>query len=378
MPGLVSATAPAAAVFLVLLLAEPTAAQPATERTPNLAGPWVTSPWNLHFAFAHRFEVVGDDADVSDIFGDGTIVNYPTFDVALGLPADLMTGVRYSSNSVVVGNANEWQPYLKWAPLRGTDDGALSLATTVAWNGAAQSVDGEVTARTQAGPLFLLAAVRGYSDVFDRPAGADDEAIGLAGGLGVRLNRYLALTADASDLVAGPDAPAAWSAGLQIGIPYTPHTLSLQATNVYSGTLQGTATGDRSTTFWGFEFTVPFSGVARWGEVFGGGDADEPDAAPARGAEAPPEPVVEVPIGGFEFGDGELRIPAGTTVRWVNRDPVGHTSTADDGSWSSPLIGPGESYSRVFDGPGRYAYHCTPHPFMEGAIVVTSKREEGS
>lgn len=352
-------------------------AQPATERTPNLSGPWVTSPWNLHFQFAHRFEVVGQDADVSDIFGDGSIVNYPTFDLAVGLPSDLMTGFRYSSNSVVVGNVNEWQPYLKWAPIRGAADGALSVAATAAWNGAAGSLDGELTARTRLGPVYALGAVRGYSDVFDRPAGADDEAVGLAGGLGVRLNRYLAVAADVSDLVAGPETPAAWSAGLQIGIPYTPHTLSLQATNVYSGTLQGTATGDRSTTFWGFEFTVPFSGFARWEKIFGGEDGGL-DGRPARGGvEAPPEsgPVVEVPISGFSFAETELRVEPGTTVRWVNEDPVAHTTTSDEGLWNSALLGPGESYSRTFRTPGRHPYHCTPHPYMEGAILVTPEEE---
>lgn len=363
-------------------------AQPATERTPNLPGPWVTSPWNLHFQFAHRFQVVGADADVSDIFGDGSLVNYPTFDVALGLPDDLMTGVRYSSASVLVGGSNEWQPYLKWAPVRGTGDGELSVASTLAWNGAAGSVDGELTARTRAGPVYAIGSVRAFSDVFDLPAGEDDEALALGGGIGLRLTRYLAVAVDAGDLVAGPEAPMGWSAGLQIGIPYTPHTLSLQATNVYSGTLQGTVTGDRNDVFWGFEFTVPFSGFARWGRIFGGDDGDggEPGGRlPPAGGEAEDPPaadaaeagaagrVVEVPISGFAFGTAELRVRPGTTVRWVNRDPVGHTSTSDDGVWDSALLGPGESFSRTFREPGRYPYHCTPHPYMEGVVVVTSE-----
>lgn len=378
----------ATAALLVAGAAGGLDAQPTTERTPNLVGPWVTSSWNLHFSFAHRFEVVGEDADVSDLFGDGSVVNYPTFDLALGLPAHLMTGVRYSSNSVPVGGSNEWQPYLKWAPVRGAGDGEVSLAATAAWNGAAQSVDGEITARTSAGPVYLIGAVRGYSDVFDRPAGADDEALGVAGGVGLRLGRYVALAADASDLVAGPDAPAAWSAGLQVGIPYTPHTLSLQATNVYSGTLQGTATGDRSTVFWGFEFTVPFSGFARWGEVFGGGTGGEGGGAPQRAPEGAPDErpaaagpaagreVVEISVSNFSFGEGTVRVRPGTTVRWVNEDPVAHTSTADDGLWDSALIGPSESFSRTFREPGRYPYHCTPHRFMKAEIVVVTGEED--
>ena len=43
---------------------------------------------------------------------------------------------------------------------------------------------------------------------------------------------------------------------------------------------------------------------------------------------------------------------------------------ADEGSFDSGLIEPGRSYERVFDRPGDYAYHCTPHPFMTGHVIV--------
>jgi plastocyanin len=346
-----------------------------------MTGTWVTSPLNLHFQFAHRFEVAGDEADVTDLFGTARVVNYPTFDVGLGLFPDAMAGVRYSSNSRIARQVNEWQPYVKYAFLRGSGDGEVSLSMTGAWNGATQSVDGELAAQTRFGPVLLLGAVRGFTDAFALPSGADDEALALAGGAGVRLNRYVTLAADVSDIVAGIDVPgddgasdphAAWSAGLQIGIPATPHTLSLQATNVYSGTLEGSSTGDPDAIFWGFEFTVPFSGFARWGELFGG---DEGRAAPGGGAaEARPAPtgdVVEIEMSDLAFGPGEIEIEPGTTVRWVNRDPVVHNTTSEDDLWDSPLLGPGETWTRTFEETGRYTYTCTPHPFMEGTIIVT-------
>ncbi|MFQ5889497.1 MAG: cupredoxin family copper-binding protein [Gemmatimonadota bacterium] len=84
--------------------------------------------------------------------------------------------------------------------------------------------------------------------------------------------------------------------------------------------------------------------------------------------------VVEIEISRFSFGRRELTIPVGTTVRWVNKDPVGHTSTSDRGDWGSPLIGPGETYEFTFESPGRFSYHCNPHPFMKAVIVV---REDG-
>lgn len=370
------------AASLLALPARPAEAQPVNQRSPNMTGTWVTSPLNLHFQFAHRFEVVGADADVTDLFGDAVVVNYPTFDVGLGLFSGAMTGVRYSSNSRIARQVNEWQPYLKYAFLRGAGDGELSLSITGAWNGATQSVDGELAAQTRFGPILLLGAVRGFTDAFALPAEADDEAVALAGGAGIRLNRYVTLAADISDVVAGVDVPGdeaasdphtAWSAGLQIGIPATPHTLSIQATNVYSGTLEGSSTGDPDAVFWGFEFTVPFSGFARWEELFGG---DEGDSGSAEGREARPAEtgdVVEIEISDLEFGTPELRIAPGTTVRWINEDPVAHNTTSDEGLWSSPLIGPSETWSRTFEEPGTYPYHCTPHPFMKGTIIVTER-----
>lgn len=379
--------AAALALPLALVAAEGAAAQPLTERTPNLAGTWVTSPWNLHFQFAHRFQVAGPDSDISDIFGDGNIVNYPTFDVALGLFDGGMAGFRYSSNSPGAGLQNEWQPYVKYAPLRGLGNGVFSVSVLAAWNGANQSFDGELAAEARSGPILLSGAVRAFSDVFDLPPGEEDEALALAGGVGLKVNRYVTLAADVADLVAGPDGDVAWSAGLHVGIPYTPHTFSIMATNVTSGTLAGSSVGSRTflpegaipPIFWGFEFTVPFSGFARWGRIFDPEELREPEP-PLRGPEqrprverlrdVPGRRVVEVEMTRLSFGEGELRIPVGTTVRWVNRDPVAHTSTSEEGVWSSPLIGPGETFERTFDEAGEYRYHCIPHPFMRAVVIV--------
>lgn len=350
---------------LAVLLATPSEAlaQPLTERTPNLQGTWITAQRNLHFQFSHRFRTTG--GDVTGLFGDARVVNYPTFELSYGLFEGAMAGFRYSSRSLVAGSPNEWQPYLKYSPRRLSGDG-VSVSLQGAWNGASQSLDGELAAQAAPGRFLLLGAVRGFSSIYDLPAEESDEAVALAGGVGFRLNRYITLAADVADVVAGPDGPAAWSAGLHVGIPYTPHTFSLMATNVTSATLQGTSTGLRDQVFWGFEFTVPFSGFARWGQIFQPEELTEREDLPEDGRR-----VVEVEISSLAFGPSELRIPPGTTVRWVNRDPVAHTATADDGSWGSPFMGPGETYAHTFEDPGRHAYHCAPHPFMEAVVVVT-------
>ena len=61
---------------------------------------------------------------------------------------------------------------------------------------------------------------------------------------------------------------------------------------------------------------------------------------------------------------------AGTRIRWINEDQLEHSVTADGGSFDSGLIGPGKVFERVFDRPGTYAYHCMPHPFMAGRVIV--------
>ncbi len=359
---------PVAAAAAAVLLAPPVNAQPLTERTPNLQGTWITAHRSLHFQFAHRFRTAG--GDVTDLFGETRIVNYPTFELGYGLFDGAMAGFRYSSNSLLAGQPNEWQPFVKFAPRRLSADGRPSVSFLAAWNGAAESLDGELSVQAAPGPLLLIGAARGFTDLYDLPPEREDEALALAGGAGVRLNRYVTLAADVADVVAGPHGPAAWSAGIHVGIPFTPHTVSIMATNVTSGTLQGTSTGVRGEAFWGFEFTVPFSGFARWGRVIRPEGGERPGDEPGPPAAVEAGDAVELEISGFAFAPQELRVTPGTTVLWVNRDPVAHTATADDGSWSSPLVGPGETWERTFEEPGRHSYHCAPHPFMTAVVVV--------
>lgn len=80
-----------------------------------------------------------------------------------------------------------------------------------------------------------------------------------------------------------------------------------------------------------------------------------------------------VAIRGFAFLPGEVRVKAGSKVTWVNcesADVPPHTSTSDQGTWGSPTIAPGVTYSRIFDQVGTFSYHCEPHPFMTAKVVV--------
>ncbi len=81
-----------------------------------------------------------------------------------------------------------------------------------------------------------------------------------------------------------------------------------------------------------------------------------------------------VAIRDFAFHPDSLAVPAGATVTWLNCEDVGqepHTTTSDTvGVWDSPELSPGARFSRRFVSTGAFPYHCTPHPFMLGKVVV--------
>jgi plastocyanin len=82
-----------------------------------------------------------------------------------------------------------------------------------------------------------------------------------------------------------------------------------------------------------------------------------------------------VMIQNYMFSPMDIQVKVGTTVTWTNMDSVNHTVTADTNSTDAPSsmdIAHGKSYSFTFKKAGTYTYHCFPHPFMHGAVKVTS------
>ena len=78
-------------------------------------------------------------------------------------------------------------------------------------------------------------------------------------------------------------------------------------------------------------------------------------------------------IRNFAFNPAQVRVRPGTKVTWINCGVTGaapHTSTADGGAWSSPLLAPGEVYTREFTAAGSFPYHCNPHPSMQATVTV--------
>src|SRR3546814_16539735 len=127
--------------------------------------------------------------------------------------------------------------------------------------------------------------------------------------------------------------------------------------------------------------------------LVGGGGGLAAALALRRPSEARADGVVGITVGGR--GDGVvgwfdpsgIRIRAGQTLRWVNRDTGNaHTATAyhpanfdrprrvppgADG-WDSDYLLPGEGFALTLTVPGVYHYYCIPHEHagMVGRILV--------
>jgi plastocyanin len=333
-----------------LALASSAGGQSAVERSPNVTGDWPGSPGMLYFHFLHRFTNGAPPAR--------KVTSSPTFLVATALPRRTMLGVHYATNSDVAPRyPNEWEVFGRWAPLAQSRGAPLDAGAQAGYNVAARSLDSELSLGRGMGPLRVQLAGRLLSRAFET-----GEAGGvLAAGGVLRLGRYVALAADAASAVDRPAGyRAAWSAGLQLAIPYSPHTLSLHATNANTGTLQGSSASRDGRRRYGFEFTIPIP-VRRY--LRRGAPVARQDSTPSR-------TEMRVVMRDDLYLPARIEISAGTAIVWVNDDARPHTVTASDGSWDSGYIEPGESWRRVFDQPGTYPITCSPHPQMRAVVVV--------
>jgi plastocyanin len=70
------------------------------------------------------------------------------------------------------------------------------------------------------------------------------------------------------------------------------------------------------------------------------------------------------------FEPEELSVSAGRAVRFVNNGDTKHTASADDGSWGTGTLNPGENFTRYFHEEGEYDYHCAYHESMTGTLTI--------
>jgi plastocyanin len=92
----------------------------------------------------------------------------------------------------------------------------------------------------------------------------------------------------------------------------------------------------------------------------------------AHAATAPKEGA-KVSIADFAFTPAAVTIAPGGSVTWTNDDGAPHGLEYNDHAPGTDLLLPGASFSRRFDRPGAYDYHCSVHPYMTGRVIVRAQ-----
>ena len=94
-------------------------------------------------------------------------------------------------------------------------------------------------------------------------------------------------------------------------------------------------------------------------------------ALAVAGASQPASTVTKgVAIRAAGFFPASVTISTTDAVRWTNRDTKNHQVVANNGSFASPVIRPGRSWTHVFNTAGTFRYHDALHPALTGRVVV--------
>jgi plastocyanin len=80
--------------------------------------------------------------------------------------------------------------------------------------------------------------------------------------------------------------------------------------------------------------------------------------------------VHTVQIENMKFAPENLSLIRGDSIIWVNKDIVPHTVTAEDNSFDSKSIAPGESWKMRPRKAGKVFYKCSFHPIMKATFVA--------
>ena len=335
-------------------------AQATLDAPPNLSHSWVAVAGGFQFNLLHRFSIGPAPSR--------KLQNAPTVSLAYGVTSWLSVGLNYASASEVVqAYPNEWEFHARVAPFTQDGGAPADLYLQGGYNVATRSLDGQLLLARRLGPVRAVAGV----GVLGNALRSGRSRATVAAGATVRVHGLVGLAADASTFADrdGSDE-VAWSAGINLGVQGTPHTMSVHATNVASRTLQGIARGTGRTRY-GFEYTIPIT-LSRFHLRTSPPQARlsrlaSPRAAARSSRGAKP---VTVDLRSLRYSKGKVEVEAGTTIVWRNRDPLTHTVTSDSGSFDSGDLKPGASWSHTFTEPGTFSYHCTPHPLMQATVVV--------
>jgi len=71
------------------------------------------------------------------------------------------------------------------------------------------------------------------------------------------------------------------------------------------------------------------------------------------------------------FSPTTVTIKTGDIVKWTNTDTQNHQVVSNNGSFVSPILGPGRSYTHRFNASGTYRYHDGLNSAVKGVVKVT-------
>jgi plastocyanin len=87
-------------------------------------------------------------------------------------------------------------------------------------------------------------------------------------------------------------------------------------------------------------------------------------AAPASTA------TTTIQIKSTGFVPATVTINQDDSVTWTNADTKDHQVVANGGSFASPILAKGKSYTHAFHGGGTFRYHDGLHPALKGTVTV--------
>jgi plastocyanin len=87
-------------------------------------------------------------------------------------------------------------------------------------------------------------------------------------------------------------------------------------------------------------------------------------AAPASSA------TTTISIKRAGFAPASVTINQDDAVTWTNNDTIDHQIVANNGSFASPILKAGKSWTRTFRSGGTFRYHDSLHPALKGTVVV--------
>jgi plastocyanin len=76
----------------------------------------------------------------------------------------------------------------------------------------------------------------------------------------------------------------------------------------------------------------------------------------------------QIPIAKYAYQPATMTVHVGDVVTWTNQDQAAHDVAG--GTFHSPMLAQGQSWSFTFTQPGTFDYVCSVHPDMRAQIVV--------